>query len=53
MDFEERFDLIIYLELKHLREERWADGIICSEGIAGKYQVNEIYLSLNQMIIIK
>lgn len=53
MDFEERFDFIIYLELKHLREERWADGIICSEGIAGKYQVNEIYPWLNQMIIIK
>lgn len=53
MDFEERFDFIIYLELKHLREERWADGIICSEGIAGKYQVNEIYTWLNQMIIIK
>ena len=32
---------------------RWADAIICSEGIAGKQQVNEIYLWLNQMIIIK
>lgn len=32
---------------------RWAEGIICSVCIAGKYQANEIHLWLDQIILIE